>query len=156
MAADPFSNRRPHPAARQRGMTLIEVLVSILLISFGIVGLLGILATTVANSTDAENRNRAAMIANQLTSQMIVNTTVTGCASATPTDVVCNNLVANVANPTAGGQPNPNYLPNGAVAFGATTTNSTLITVTWTTPGTKFSTAATSPVATYITQVLLP
>jgi type IV pilus assembly protein PilV len=139
----------------QAGMTLIEVLVAILLISFGIVGLLGVLATSVVNSTDAENRNRAALIANQIGSQMVLNQSVASCTTSPATDLVCFNLISNVATATVSGSPNPAYLPNGAVAFAGTTASSTQITVTWNTPGTKFGTT-TTPTATYITQVMLP
>jgi type IV pilus assembly protein PilV len=149
MAADRrFTLRR----RSQAGMTLIEVLVAILLISFGIVGLLGVLATSVTNSTDAENRNRAALIANQISSQMVVTGSVANCTSAPATDPVCLSVISNVASPTIGtspAYPNPAYLPNGAVTFIGTTANSTEISVTWT------SNTAT-PAATYITQVMLP
>jgi type IV pilus assembly protein PilV len=51
-----------------RGMALIEVLVSLLLFSFGVLGLIGLEARSVNFSVDAEDRNRAALIANEITS----------------------------------------------------------------------------------------
>lgn len=60
--------RPPRPG--QRGATLIEVLVSILLFSFGILGLVGLQARATQFSLDAEDRNRAALFADDLAAQM--------------------------------------------------------------------------------------
>jgi len=57
--------RRP-----QAGMTLIEVLVSILIFSFGILGMVGLLARASQFSIDAEDRNRASLLANEIASAM--------------------------------------------------------------------------------------
>lgn len=50
---------------QQRGASLIEVLVSILLITTGIFGLVALQAKAVSMSIDAENRNRAALLMNE-------------------------------------------------------------------------------------------
>lgn len=54
----------------QGGMTLIEVLVSILIFSFGILGMVGLLARATQFSVDAEDRNRASLLANELAAAM--------------------------------------------------------------------------------------
>lgn len=61
----------------QRGIALIEVLVSILLFSFGILGLMGLQARAVSFSIDAEDRNRAALLANEAASLIVLNKSVT-------------------------------------------------------------------------------
>lgn len=53
-----------------RGFTLIEVLVSILIFSVGIVGLVGMQSLMISHSIDAENRIQASHFANQLIGQM--------------------------------------------------------------------------------------
>lgn len=60
----------------QRGATLLEVLVSILLFSFGILGLVGLQARATQFSLDAEDRNRAALFADDLAAQMRLARTV--------------------------------------------------------------------------------
>jgi len=55
---------------RQLGFTLIEVLVSILIFSGGILGMVAMQARAVQISSDSENRNRAASLANELASNM--------------------------------------------------------------------------------------
>ena len=57
-------------ARAQRGVTLLEVLVSILIFSFGILGLVGLQARATQYSVDAEDRNRAALLADDLAAQM--------------------------------------------------------------------------------------
>ncbi|MDN8614260.1 type IV pilus modification protein PilV [Variovorax ginsengisoli] len=66
--------RPPLPGSdRQNGVALLEVLVAILLFSFGILGLIGLQARAISYSTDAEDRNRAAMLANEIATTMWLN-----------------------------------------------------------------------------------
>ena len=63
-------------APNQRGVAMIEVLISILLFSLGILGLIGLQARAVSFSVDAEDRNRAALLANEIVTQMWLQKTV--------------------------------------------------------------------------------
>ncbi len=58
------------PARRQRGVMLIEALIAILIFSIGILGIIGLQASAVQQSTDAKNRAEAAYLADQLIGQM--------------------------------------------------------------------------------------
>ncbi|MDM0014130.1 type IV pilus modification protein PilV [Variovorax sp. J22P168] len=64
------------PASGQRGVAMIEVLISVLLFSLGILGLIGLQARAVSLSVDAEDRNRAALLANEIVTQMWLHKTV--------------------------------------------------------------------------------
>jgi len=65
------------PSQRQRGSTLLEVLVSVLIFSFGILGLVAMQVRATQYSVDAEDRNRAALLADDLAAQMRLARTVT-------------------------------------------------------------------------------
>ena len=52
----------------QQGFALLEVLVSILIFSFGVLGLDRLQARAITLSTDAEDRNRAALLASDIAS----------------------------------------------------------------------------------------
>lgn len=73
-----MKQRRPHrPAlATQTGVALIEVLVSILLFSLAILGLIGLQTRAISLSIDAEDRNRASLIANDIATAMWIGRTV--------------------------------------------------------------------------------
>jgi type IV pilus assembly protein PilV len=105
----------------QRGMALLECLMALLIFSVGLLGLLGLEARVMNISVDSENRNRAAMIAGEVASQMWLNNTV----SSTNAAIVAAG--ANVADQTQGG------LPGGVVTVTdvPATTNAADITVTW-------------------------
>ena len=64
-------NRRRTVARRVRGMTLVEVLVSLLIFSFGLLGLMGLQARALRFSIGAEDTNRAALLANEVAAQML-------------------------------------------------------------------------------------
>jgi type IV pilus assembly protein PilV len=55
---------------RLRGVMLLEALIAILIFSIGILGIVGLQATAVQQSTDAKNRADAAYLADQLMGQM--------------------------------------------------------------------------------------
>jgi len=65
---------RPLPSgrlrARARGFTLIEVLVSLLVFSVGILGMAGFQAMSTRSSVDASERSRAALMANEMIAKM--------------------------------------------------------------------------------------
>jgi type IV pilus assembly protein PilV len=52
----------PH-RRRQHGFTLIEILVAILIFSFGLLGFVGLQARAIQFSTSADDSNRAALLA---------------------------------------------------------------------------------------------
>lgn len=108
---------------RARGMTLIEVLVAILIFSFGLVGLVALQARALHFSTSAEDTNRAALLANELTTTMTVSQTTSLPASAVEA------WQARVADATTAG------LPNGAGTVSVdSTTGLATITITWQPP----------------------
>ncbi len=121
--------RRPRAAwggstrrGREAGMALIEVLVSILLFAFGLLGLMGLEATAINLSVDAEDRSRAALFASDVVSTMWATNSIT------PTAAQLTTWRTNIANPAT-----ETGLPQGTLTITPTagTTNSADITITW-------------------------
>lgn len=132
--------RRAH-APRQacaRGITLIEVLIAIVLFSFGLLGLVGLQARATQYSMAAEDSNRAALLANEVVSTMWTAGTITLDAA------VVDAWNARVGNPTTGGLPNG----QGTVAI---TGDVATVTVTWRPVG-----AEATVQHRYVTQAVLP
>jgi type IV pilus assembly protein PilV len=132
--------RRPNIApSAPRGVSLIEVLVVIVLFSFGLLGLVNLQARALQVSVSAEDSNRAALLANELASTMWNNNTVNVNAA-----IVSAWQVRVAAGTTTG-------LPNGT---GTVTVAGNLarITVSWTPPGQPSGAQA----STYLTEVLIP
>jgi type IV pilus assembly protein PilV len=127
--------------ARQSGVALLEVLVSILLFSLGILGLIGLEARAISLSTDAEDRNRAALLANDIASAMWLGKSVA-------VDVSSGSVwQKRLSDANAG-------LPNAAVTVTAVsgTTNSADIQITWKAPDrAKVSTEQSSTLTTRVT-----
>lgn len=72
-----MSRRPPTRLSRaQRGMSLIEVLVSVLIFSFGLLGLLALQARATQFSASAEDTSRAALLANEIGAEMWAARTV--------------------------------------------------------------------------------
>jgi type IV pilus assembly protein PilV len=134
----------PRRAGRtQRGFALLEALISILIFTFGILGLIGLEASAVNSAVDSDDRNRAALFASEIASTMWLNGSVT--VSATQ----YNTWQTAVGDPTKTG------VSNGVltiVAPVAGTTNAADITITWKAP----SRAATAASSQLTTRVILP
>ena len=136
-----------HRSPEARGFALLEVLVSILILSFGILGIVGLQARAINFSVDAEDRNRAALLANEAATDMWVNRSVTIPAP------LLSAWQTKVASPTAGGLPSG----SGTVTPVPGSSNSADITITWLAPnhsadagnagnaGSRFSTRVTLP-----------
>ena len=117
-------HKRPTPMPSQRGMMLIEVLVSILIFSIGVLALVGLQARMTAAQSDAKYRADASYLANEVVGTMwgdlshVANYNGTACTSNTR----CSDWQSKVSN----------TLPNGvgSIVVDATTQMVT-ITVTW-------------------------
>ena len=83
----------------QAGFTLIEVLVAILICSFGLLGIVGLQARAMQYSVSAEDSGRAIMLANEITTEMYTLKTLN-----LPT-AVTDPWQIRVATPSAGGLP---------------------------------------------------
>lgn len=66
-----------HGAARQRGSFLLEALISVLIVAFGVLGLIGLQARAIQNVDDAQYRGEAAYLASALIGQMWVSNQAT-------------------------------------------------------------------------------
>lgn len=134
-----------HPALRrQRGVTLIEVLVAILIFSFGLLGFVGLQARAIQFSVGAEDANRASLLANELASTMVM---------MGKTDVTHPPLAAEIVKWQARAASSSSFgLPNVAAAATSASGVAT-ITVRWRANGV----ASTAPNAQnqYVTQVIL-
>jgi len=69
MAAERMSRGRHRPAG-QRGVALIEVMVGLLIFLIGVLGIIGLQAKAIQFTVQAEDRSRAALLANDLVAQM--------------------------------------------------------------------------------------
>jgi type IV pilus assembly protein PilV len=134
-------SQRVGSARPQHGVALLECLMAMLIFSFGLLGLLGLEAKVMTFSTTSENRNRAAMFASELASQMWLNGTVT------PGTAAYTALEGTVNDQTKGG------LPSGAVTVVPVvgTTNAADIKVTW-----QETPDAVGNLSTLTTRVILP
>jgi type IV pilus assembly protein PilV len=112
---------------------------ALLIFSVGLLGLLGLEARVMSTSVDSENRNRAAMLASEVASQMWLNNTVT------PATTAYNNLILNAADQTQGGV--PSGIINVVPVVG--TTNAADVTVTW-------QEVSDANLSTLTTRVILP
>ena len=139
----PTQRARQARQARQAGVALLEVLVSILIFSFGVLGLIGLQARAISFSVDAEDRNRAALFANEVASAMWMNKSV-----ALDTSTGTPSWTARIADATQSG------LPAGTVTITAApgVTNSADVTITWKAP----QRATADPVSRLTTRVTLP
>ncbi|MDM0075148.1 type IV pilus modification protein PilV [Variovorax sp. J2P1-59] len=121
-----MKRERPPLANRQgqAGVAMLEVLVSVLLFSFGILGLIGLQARAVSFSVDAEDRNRAALLANEIASTMWITRSVTVDVSDG------SSWQTRIADPSKDG------LPGGEISVTTVsgTTNSADIEITWQAP----------------------
>jgi type IV pilus assembly protein PilV len=137
--------RRPPGRRAQRGVALIEALMSILIFSIGVLGLMGLEARAINFSVDAEDRNRAALFASEVASTFWLS------GAGNIGNVITANLTAwntSVADPTKTG------LPNGTITVAAVagTTNAADITITWKPP----ARAAAEANSVLTTRVILP
>ncbi|HTB87619.1 MAG TPA: hypothetical protein VK743_06695 [Steroidobacteraceae bacterium] len=133
-----LSLRAPRARA-QRGVALLESLMALLIFSVGLLGLLGLEARVMSTSVNSENRNRAAMLASEVASQMWLNNTVT------PATTAYNNLILNAGDQTQGGV--PSGVINVVPVVG--TTNAADVTVTW-------QEVSDANLSTLTTRVILP
>lgn len=105
-------------AAPQQGIVLIEALVAVLLFSMGVLALVGLQATMMKNTGDAELRSEASYIAQQRL----------GIIWSDP-----NNLAA-YAEPASAPTNISNLLPNGTRSVAVSGTSVT-VTINWQLPG---------------------
>jgi type IV pilus assembly protein PilV len=78
-----------------RGFTMIEVLVSLLVVSFGLLALIGLQATAVRLSTDARDRGAATFLADQLLGRMLISNPLNAAAWAhNPSGTACSPTAA--------------------------------------------------------------
>lgn len=132
--------RRP-TRPRVRGVSLIEVLVALLIFSFGLLGVVALQARMSQAAVSAEDTSRAAALANQLAAQMW-NAGTFNLPAAT-----VDAWVARVADPANGG------LPNGVGVVTVDVANRTAdIAITWR----SVNVAATAPQNRFTTQVVMP
>ncbi|MBT0571732.1 fimbrial assembly protein [Curvibacter sp. CHRR-16] len=121
----PLFQRGQSTLAEQSGSTLISVLVALLIFSLGILGMVGMQAKTTSLSVQSQDRSRAAILADEIISDMWLQGT------NSPTTVTA--WKARVADATTAG------LPNASGSISTTTNTSTSITtitvtIAWTEP----------------------
>lgn len=154
-ATAPKLPRLQCPQARaQFGVALIEALISILIFSFGVLGLIGLEARAINFSVDAEDRNRAALFASEVASNMWLNNSVAVNATSVPT---LATLQAAVADPTKTGLPNGTLAVNpvASITNASGTVIGADIVITWQPPS-DGSTVTPATQSTLTTRVILP
>ncbi|MGJ7565301.1 type IV pilus modification PilV family protein [Variovorax sp. GB1R11] len=132
---------------QSRGFALIEVLVSLLIFSFGLLGMAGMLARALTISVDAEDRNRAALLANEIASTMWLKNSIS---------VDTTSWQARVSDLGNGGLPNATLAvtPVSGATNSAGTANAADIVIAWRAV-TRVSTASNAA-SQLVTRVVLP
>ncbi len=129
--------------SRQTGFTLIEILVALLIFSFGLLGFVGLQARAIQYSVGAEDSNRAALLANDLASTMVAR------GAVDPADTYLAAAITTWQGRVASG---PAALPNATASAVMTAASSATIRIDWR----PTSMAASASSNTYQTQVILP
>jgi type IV pilus assembly protein PilV len=130
--------RSPRPLTR--GFSMIEMLVGLLIITFGLLGLITLQARALQASVGTEDSQRATLLAAEMASLMFDQNNVNVNAAAVTA------WAARAASPASGG------VPNG-VATVTVNGNSARIKVTW---RPVQSTGAANDTSSYSTDVVIP
>jgi type IV pilus assembly protein PilV len=105
---------------RQRGVTLLDALIAIVLLAFGMLGLVGLQARLLKAGSDAQYRITAAALADRLLSMALVDAANAACytlpANPPPT---CSSVTAN--NARAQWERDLDVLPSAAATVELTT-----------------------------------
>jgi type IV pilus assembly protein PilV len=125
-----------------RGFTLIEVMISILVFSLGVLGTVALQALVVQTQTQNGDRSRAAMLANEMVSMLWANQS----ASPTPSDLAAWR--AKVASAGTSGLPNA----TGTVTSCADVANCAVVTIAWKAPSAQASAASSQFTTTVVIQ----
>jgi type IV pilus assembly protein PilV len=128
-----FTNKKT-----QAGILLIEVMIAVLIFSIGLLGLVGLQAVSTKNTTNAEERTRASMLANDIVSIMWVKNSLNPSAEVAAWKIL-------VADSTKSGLSNA----TGDVTVVA---NIATVTITWKSPSKK----STENSNQYFTSVAMP
>lgn len=126
---------------KSRGVTLVEVLVALVVFSVGLLGVVGLQARALQLSVDSEDRSRAALLANEIVSEMWAQQSTT-----LPVSTV-DAWRARVQDPVVSGLPQSDGAVSPPDADGVVT-----VTITWRSPGKPAVDADSS----YFTRVVLP
>lgn len=123
---------RIHQTSRaQRGGTLLEVLVSLVIFSIGVLGIVGLQATAARNSGESKYRADAALLTDQLIAQMWTsNVAVSGVLSSFSTSGTISSKVSAWRTKVAAALP----AGTGAVNVLDATAGLVSITVCWQAP----------------------
>ena len=123
----PVSSRKSRPA-RQSGSYLLEALIAILIFAFGVLGLIGLLGSSIRVTNDARYRAEAANLANAMIADMW---TTTPANIDTFTTAKLPTWATKVATLLPGG-----IAPDVAITPGFTAESRTVVvTVYWKLPG---------------------
>lgn len=125
--------KMPRRARAQAGFMMLEVLVSVLIFSFGVLGLVGLQASMSRAQTAAKDRADAAALASELIGLMWADTRSNlasydgaGCAGYAR----CKDWTSKVAATF----PNSNTNVTSVLVAGETTVYNVSVTITWTPP----------------------
>lgn len=129
------------PRNASRGFAIIEMLVGILIISFGLLGLVTLQGRALQVSVSSEDSQRAALLANEMAATMFNLNTV----SLNPAMV--DTWAKRVADTANGG------VPNGTGTVTAVNATTARVTITW---RAVQSTGAANDTHTYTTDVVIP
>lgn len=143
----------------QSGMTLIEVMVSVLIFTLGVLGLVAVQARASQLVSDSEDRNRAALLGNEAIALLWQYIPFETAPAALPGAVYTTwqNEVNKQVNGTAGTSSGLLGLPNGVGTITSTTSVNAdgtlsvlyLISIQWQEP-------SVTTVNRYVTQVTFP
>jgi type IV pilus assembly protein PilV len=129
------------------GIALIEALVSILIFSFGVLGLIGLEASAINFSMDAEDRNHAALLASEIASSMwLAGNVSTAIANQAAWQTAAANTTTYALN-----NPTVTIVAVAGLVNTAGVNNAADITISWTPPS-----RATATNSTLTTRVILP
>ena len=102
----------------QHGVVLLEALIAILIFSLGVLGIVGLQATMIKNTSEAKYRSEASYLAQQRIGEMWA--TPTNLASFLETDVDISTTTS---------------LPSARRTVSQTVTGAYVVTITWQLPG---------------------
>jgi type IV pilus assembly protein PilV len=126
---------------QQVGVALIEVMVSLLIFSLAVLGLVAMQSKAINYAVSSEDRSRAALLADEIVTTMWLEGT------ASLSQSTKDAWTSRVQNATVSGLPNA----SANVSAPDATTHITTVTITWQPPS-KTSTETSK----YVTQVVIP